>query len=84
MTNASLDSLRMNSRQFLRLCKEAGFMQPSGQLEQMTVDVIFAQCKVAGDRSISFKVCFAPSMTTKDGSGDTARFLHKSKKPKSS
>lgn len=56
LTNVSQDELRMNARQFSRLCKDAGILKPSGSLEAITADVIFAQCKLAGERNMSFKV----------------------------
>ena len=46
----------MNARQFLRLCRDSGLVKPAGALEAITADVIFTQCKLPGDRSITFKV----------------------------
>jgi len=56
LTNVSLDELRMNSRQFLRMCKDARLLKPAGTMEPITADVIFAQCKLANDRNMSYKV----------------------------
>ena len=64
MINVSLESLRVSSRQFIRFCRELEIVQPVGQIEPMTVDIIFAQCKVPGDRSINFKASgFRPLAT---------------------
>lgn len=46
----------MNARQFARVCKEAGLLKPMGSLDPMTADVIFVQCKISGDRNMSYKV----------------------------
>ena len=56
LANVSQDELRMNARQFSRFCREAGILKPAGGLEAITADVIFAQCKIPGDRNINFKV----------------------------
>jgi len=54
-----------DSCQCLSMCAllQVGLLKPVGGLEPITADVIFAQCKIASDRSINYKV--APSKNSR-------------------
>lgn len=66
MTNMSQEELRLNARQFQRLCKDGGVLKPAGRLEPMTADIVFAQCKAAGERSLRYKVNHASTFRRLD------------------
>ncbi|KAA6417994.1 MAG: hypothetical protein FRX49_12076 [Trebouxia sp. A1-2] len=51
----SIHQLRMNSFQFIHLCKDAGFAEPEGCLHREALDVIFFRAAAIGQRHISFR-----------------------------
>ncbi|KAK9820579.1 hypothetical protein WJX72_011882 [[Myrmecia] bisecta] len=54
-TQQALGVLRMNNWQYAHLCKDAGLVEPEGNLSATTIDVIFANCKPTGERHLAYR-----------------------------